>query len=129
MSTSSERRRIAPRERFAGSEKLFNLDAEFASLPNESTVRQGHMQKAIYRHGRVTTGIFSFEANAGIDQHQVEGESTIHVLDGELFVRTGENEYTLGPNDLLLLDPAVSHDLRAVKPTRMLMTVVLGSEA
>lgn len=125
MSTSSERRRIAPRERFAGSEKQFNLDAEFASLPDESTVRQGHMQKAIYRHGRVTTAIFDFEAEGGIDQHKLEGESTLHVLEGQLFVQTSENEYTLSANELLLLDPGIAHDLKAVTPTRVLMTVVL----
>jgi hypothetical protein len=50
---------VHPRERFAGSEKLFKLDQEFAALPNESTVHGGHMQKALYRHKTVTTAIFA----------------------------------------------------------------------
>lgn len=120
-----ERRRTAPRERFAGNQKLFNLDREFQKLPDESTMRQGHMQKAIYRHGDVTTAIFFFEANGGIDQHMLEGESIIHVLEGELFVRTGDSEYTLMPNDVLLLDPKVPHDLRAVVDTRVLLTMAM----
>lgn len=126
MSAFSGRRRVAPRERFAGNQKHFSLDREFEQLPRESEFRQGHMQKAIYRHGSVTTGIFTFEANGTIEQHQVEGESSIHVLEGELFVSTPENEYTLHANDILLLDPTVPHDIRAVQPSRMLMTVVLN---
>ena len=121
-----ERRRVAPRERFAKSERQLNLDREFENLPSESELRQGHMQKALYKHGAATTGIFIFEANGGIDQHRVEGEAAIHVLEGQLLVRTGEGEYTLSRNDVLLLNPDVPHDLRAVEPTRMLMTVVLS---
>lgn len=128
MSTS-ERRRTAPRDRFAGSEKLFNLDRAFDQLPDESVARQGHMQKVLYRHGNVTTGIFAFEAGGGIHQHTVDGESNIHVLEGELHVQTPQQQYTLGPGDLLLLDPAVPHDLKAVKATRMLMTVALASNS
>lgn len=124
MSGSSGRTRVHPRERFAGSEKLFKLDDEFAALPNESTVYRGHMQKALYRHKIVTTAIFSFERGGAIDEHQTEGELTIHVVSGKLFIRTDQNEYTLGENDLLLLDPGVKHDIKAVDATKLLMTFV-----
>jgi quercetin dioxygenase-like cupin family protein len=89
---SGQRRRVAPRERFAGAEKLFNLQREFDQLPRESIVRQGHMQKALYRHGPLTTAIFAFEPDGAIDQHSVEGESILHVLEGRLFVCTGSQE-------------------------------------
>jgi quercetin dioxygenase-like cupin family protein len=124
MSESSGRTRVHPRERFAGHEKLFKLSDEFATLPKESSVHQGHMQKALYRHKAVTTAIFAFEAGGAINEHQTEGELTIHVLTGKLFVRTAENEYTLGPNELLLLDPGVTHDIKAVEATKLLMTFV-----
>lgn len=128
MSALGGRRRIAPRDRFVGNQKHFNLDHEFEQLPNESEFRQGHIQKAIHRQGPVTTAIFIFQANASIEKHQLEGQSSIHVLDGELFVTTPEQEYTLGPNDILLLDPNVPHDIRAVKPSRMLMFLVYNEE-
>jgi outer membrane lipoprotein-sorting protein/uncharacterized cupin superfamily protein len=124
MTGSPQRTRVHPRERFAGSEKLFKLDHEFAALPNESTLHGGHMQKALYRHKTVTTAIFAFEPGGWIDEHQTDGELTIHVLSGKLFVRTDQNEYTLGPNDLLLLDPGVKHDLKAMEETKLLMTFV-----
>jgi quercetin dioxygenase-like cupin family protein len=120
------RRRIPPRERFSGSERVFNLDKAFADLPGESTPRQGHMQKALYRLGPTTTAIFAFEKGGAIEQHTAEGESIIHVLSGRLSVRTSKSKHELRANDLLLLNPGVPHDLEALEPTRMLMTFVLG---
>jgi quercetin dioxygenase-like cupin family protein len=124
MSASPQRARVHPRERFAGSEKLFQLDREFGALPDESTVHGGHMQKALYRHKTVTTAIFAFEPGGWIDEHETECELTILVLEGKLFVTTEESEYTLGRNEMLLLNPGVKHDIKAVEPTRLLMTFV-----
>jgi len=124
MSGLPERARVHPRERFAGSEKLFKLDEEFDALPNESTMHGGHMQKALYRHKTVTTAIFALEAGGVLNEHDTDCELTILVLSGKLFVRTDQHEYTLGPNELLLLDPGVKHDMKAVDATKMLMTFV-----
>lgn len=123
---SNSRQRVPPRDRFAGTERIFNLDKAFAELPGESTVRQGHMQKALYRLGPTTTAIFAFDKGGGIDQHTMEGEAILHVLSGRLSVRTSKIGHELKTNDLLLLDPGVAHDIKALEPTRMLMTFVLG---
>lgn len=120
--SASGRARIDPRERFAGHEKTFNLEKEFEALPNESRVHNGHMQKALYRHGPVITAIFSLEKDGFLNEHKADGESILHVIDGQLFVKTAENEYTLNTNEMLLLDPGVVHDMKAVKPTRLLFT-------
>jgi len=118
------RPRVPPRDRFAGTERIFNLDKAFAELPAESTARQGHMQKALYRLGPTTTAIFAFDKNGGIDQHTMDGEAILHVLSGRLSVRTSTISHELKTNDLLLLDPGVPHDIKALEPTRMLMTFV-----
>ncbi len=128
MPDATRRLRTDPRDRFANPEVCLRLDDEFAQLPKESASRQGHMQKALYRHGNTTTAIFTFDAGSGIDQHAVEGESIIHVIGGKMNVATAEHEYVLGPNDLLLLDPGVPHDLKAIEPSRMLMTFVREQE-
>ena len=123
---SGRRKRVHPRERFTGSERVFNLDKAFAELPAESQVRQGHMQKALYRLGPTTTAIFAFDKGGFIDQHSPEAESIIHILSGRLSVRTGKAKHELRANDLMLLNPGVAHDFNAIEPTRMLMTFVLG---
>jgi quercetin dioxygenase-like cupin family protein len=125
-SAGQNRPRVPPRERFAGTERVFNLEKAFADLPAESTARQGHMQKALYRLGPTTTAIFAFDSGGAIEQHTAEGESIIHVLSGRLSIRTSKATHELGANDLMLLDPGVPYDLTALEPTRMLMTFVLG---
>ena len=122
--TSQNRPRVHPRERFAGTERVFNLDKAFAELPTESTARQGHMQKALYRLGPTTTAIFTFEKGGHIDRHTAEGEAIIHVLSGRLSIQTAATTHELKTNDLLLLDPGVPYTFKALEPTRMLMTFV-----
>ena len=119
------RRRIRPSDRFEGTERLIDLERAFAALPEESEVRHGHMQKALYRHGPTTTAIFDFRAGAGLDEYELSGQTIIHVLSGALRVRTSHGVHGVGPNQVLLLDPGVAQELRAVEPTRMLLTVIL----
>ncbi len=121
----ASRLRIPPRERFAGSERVFDLNSAFAGLPAESVPRQGHMQKALYRLGPATTAIFAFEAGGGLDQYTVDGEAILHVIHGRLRVCTEGGSYQLTRDQMLLLDPGVPHDLHALEPTRLLLTVVL----
>jgi quercetin dioxygenase-like cupin family protein len=126
MSPARQQPRVPPRQRFAGNEHVINLDKAFTDLPRESTVYQGHMQKAIYRLGPTTTAIFQFEKGGTMDQHAVEGEAIIHVLSGRLGVRTPSKNHELRGGDMLLLNPGVPHDVKAMEPARMLLTVVLG---
>lgn len=125
MSASPDRLRVPPRERFQGTERVFNLEQAFNQLPAESTARQGHMQKTLYRLGPTTTAIFQFEKGGSINQHTMEGEAIIHVLSGRMSVQTASDRHELGPNDLMLLDPGVRHDFTALEACRMLMTFVL----
>lgn len=126
MSPARQQPRVPPRQRFAGSEHVINLDKAFADLPRESTVYQGHMQKTLYRLGPTTTAIFQFEKDGTMDKHAVEGEAIIHVLSGRLGVQTPAGKHELRGGDVLLLNPGVPHDVKALEPTRMLLTVVLG---
>ncbi len=125
MDAPADRLRVPPRERFAGCERIVDLRAAFSALPAESVPRKGHMQKTLYRLGPTTTAIFAFERGHGLDQYAVDGEAIIHVIRGRLRVRTAESEYDLAENQMLLLDPGVPHEVTALEPARMLLTVVL----
>ncbi len=125
MSASPDRLRVPPRERFSGSERTFDLETAFAQLPAESVSRQGHVQKTLYRLGPTTTAIFSFEAGGGLHQYTVDGEAIAHVIKGRLRISTAANDYELTSNQMLLLDPGVPHELNALEPSQLLLTVVL----
>jgi quercetin dioxygenase-like cupin family protein len=124
MPTVKRRRRVPPRQRFAGTERVFNLRKAFAQLPRESTPRQGHMQKALYRLGPTTTAIFAFKKDGRIDHHVFDGEAIIQVLRGRISVCTKHKRHLLKTNELMMLDPGVPHDFKALRPTRLLVTFV-----
>lgn len=124
MPRTISRRRTPPHRRFAGRERVFNLKVEFASLPRESIMRQGHMQKALFRLGPTTTAVFAFQKGGLISQHVFDGEAIIQVLRGRMSVRTSRRRHTLNADDLILLNPGVPHDFKALQPTRLLVTFV-----
>ncbi len=124
----NNRLRTPPRIRFQGNERLIDLREAFARLPAESVARDGHMQKALYRWGPMTTAIFAFDVGGEVPCHDWDGGAMIHILSGRMQVETESGAYEAGPDHLLLLDPSVKRRLTALEPTRLLLTVVLPDQ-
>ena len=125
--SDQSRLREHPAKRFAPSEHSLSLDEEFDKLSGEKhPAVNGHRQEAIYKHGPMTLVVFAFDSGGFMKEHEVrDGTVTIHVLEGDLTVRTSENEYRLSRNGVLLLAPGVKHDVMAAQQSRMLLTVNL----
>ena len=118
--------RRPPRERFVGTEHLFDLDAEGERLAAENGgMRDGHRQITLFRGGGVSIVLFDFERDGWLKDHAADGYVTIEVLSGELRMSTPEHEYRMPSGSLLVLRPGVRHDVRAEAPSRMLLTVRL----
>ena len=126
MSDPEERLRQAPRERFAGSQHLFDLIAETEKLRGEPIeAKNGHRQITLFRGGGVSVVLFDFEANGWLSDHAADGYVTVHVLVGEIQMTTADREYSMPAGSLLVLTPGVNHDVRALTASRMLLTVRL----
>jgi quercetin dioxygenase-like cupin family protein len=124
MDQESPRR--PPRERFVGTELLFDLDAEGERLAAENGgMRDGHRQITLFRGGGVSIVLFDFERDGWLKDHAADRYVTIEVLSGELRMSTAEHEYLMPSRSLLVLRPGVRHDVRAEAPSRMLLTVRL----
>jgi quercetin dioxygenase-like cupin family protein len=120
-----DRLRRPPRERFAGVERVFDLGALFAGLASESVERQGHMQKTVYKHGRLTSAVFAFERAGRLERHRVEGEAVLLVLEGELEVAVDGEKRRVAGGQMMLLDPGVEHEIEARERSQVVMHVVL----
>ncbi len=122
--------RTPPRERFAGSEHLFDLDAETERLRGEpGGSRDGHRQITLSHRGGVTIVLFDFERGGWLRDHAADGYVTVQVLSGELVMTTATAEHRMPAGALLVLDPGIRHDVHAVTPSRMLLTVRLSVSA
>jgi quercetin dioxygenase-like cupin family protein len=119
-------RRRAPRERFAGTEHVYDLGQMAAQLRAEPRpATDGHRQMTIARHGLAALVLFDFEAQGRLVDHAADGLVTIHVLAGHVQVRTAEGDHDLDAGTLLVLSPGVRHDLHASMPSQVLLTVHL----
>ncbi len=124
MEQDEARLRRAPVERFAGREHAYNLAEiaeELRAEPRPAT--NGHRQITIAHHGPVALVLFDFEADGRLVDHVADGLVTIHALEGHVQVKTEEGERELSTGTVLVLSPGVTHDLRAIVPSQVLLTV------
>jgi quercetin dioxygenase-like cupin family protein len=121
-----ERLRAHPENRIAFPVMVVDLKAAAAQLRAEPhPAIAGHRQIAIARHGPVTIILFVFEADGLIKEHRAEGEVTIQVLAGRLQILAEDEGHELKAGELMALAPGISHSVRAVAPSEMLLTVHL----
>ena len=122
----NEDQRTPPRDRFAGTEHLFDLNAETDQLRAESQeARDGHRQITLFRGGGVSIMLFDFDADGWLTDHAADGYVTVLVLTGQIRMTTASQDYSMEAGSLLVLKPGVMHDLRAATASRVLLTVRL----
>ena len=127
---SGEHVRRPPRERFRGEEHLFDLAEAGEALEREpGDPRNGHRQITLFRRGEVTLVLFDFDEGGWLTDHSADGYVTVQVLTGEIQMTTESTEYAMPAGSLLVLDPGVRHDVRALQSSRMLLTVHLEGVA
>lgn len=125
----SDRLRTHPAERFADDEQIIDLGQCYQTLLGEDhKAVDGHRQYTLSRRGSLTVILFHFNEGSRIPEHTVHGGVTIHVLDGELEIKTPSQTHILKTDQLLALNGGVKHDVYARAETRMLLTIELASK-
>ena len=124
MTADSDQVGSPPRERFAGTEPVFELREIATGLRHESTpVRDGHLQMTIFHKHPLTRIVFDFEAGGRLADHRADADVTILAVSGLLEVSTPSGTHRLPEGSLLVLDPGVVHDVFAPEMSQMLLTV------
>jgi quercetin dioxygenase-like cupin family protein len=120
------RLREHPAERFAAPEHQFDLAAVAAQLRKEPLLpNHQHRQITLYHHDLMTVVLFVFEQDGELIDHQANGVVTIHLLEGEVQVKTDAQTHDLAAASLVALAPTVRHSVTAKRPSVMLLTVSL----
>ena len=124
MTAESGRDRRPPRERFAGTEHVFDLREIATGLRDETApVRDGHRQMTIFHKHELTIIVFDFEPGGRLTDHRADAAVTILAVSGLLEVSTPSGTHHLPEGSLLVLDPGVVHDVFASEPSQMLLAV------
>jgi quercetin dioxygenase-like cupin family protein len=130
VSSSKDRLRPPPAERFAGPEHRIDLAAALDALRGEHhESSDGHRQSTVFHKGPLRIVLFSFDAGAGLPSHRAPGVVVIHTLRGRITVKTLNESYELAMGQLVIFDPEVVHDVTAAEPSDMLLTISLGERA
>jgi quercetin dioxygenase-like cupin family protein len=126
MKREQARLRRPPKERFAGTEHVYDLAEIARQLRMEPhPAKDGHRQITIAHHGPVALVVFDFEADGWLLDHVADGLVTIHTLAGQVEVKTAAGDHQLPAGTLLVLAPGEAHDLHASLPSQVLLTVHL----
>jgi quercetin dioxygenase-like cupin family protein len=71
---------------------------------------------------RLRQTLLALDAGQTMGEHKSPGDASLLCLRGRVILRAGGTSVELGPNDLLALPPQ-RHDIEALEPSALLLTV------
>lgn len=108
----------------AGPELTFDLRAIAAALRTEDTYeRSGRAARTLAKSGRMRMVLIAMAEGNIIHTHQADSPLTLHVLEGDIQYRGEGGIHQLREGEVLFFGPGDAHDIRATRPTSMLLTI------
>ena len=71
-----------------------------------------------------TVTIFSFDAGQGLSEHTVPYDAFVQIVDGEAQVTINSEPHTVTAGLIIIMPANIPHELKAVKPFKMLLTMI-----
>lgn len=108
----------------AGPELTFDLRAIASALRAEDTYeRSGRAARTLAKSGRMRIVLIAMTEGNIIHTHQADSPMTLHVLEGDIEYRADGGTHRLREGEVLFFGPGDAHDIRATRPTSMLLTI------
>ncbi len=93
--------------------------SELVSYQEGSVVSKTLIDKKI---GTLT--MFSFGAGQGLSEHTAPFDAVVQVVDGEAEVVINGEVQTVHSGQMIIMPANIPHELKAVKPFKMLLTMI-----
>ena len=93
--------------------------SELVSYQEGSVVSKTLIDKKV---GTLT--MFSFGAGQGLSEHTAPFDAVVQVVDGEAEVIINGEPQTVSTGQLIIMPANIPHELKAVKPFKMLLTMI-----
>lgn len=102
----------------------FSLADEAAALEaSPAYATTGHAARTLFRRGDARQLVIALRAGAQLAEHHTDHAVVVQVLRGHVQLHTPTGTVDLAEQQLLLLEAGVAHDLVAVDPSRVLVTI------
>jgi quercetin dioxygenase-like cupin family protein len=109
----------------------FDLQPTLRELrSDDSYSRSGRLGRTLARSGRLRLTLVALNAGIEVGTHQADSPMTIHVLEGRIVFRVGDESHELSAGEVLFFGPGEAHDIRAIEESALLLTIsALGDDA
>ena len=71
-----------------------------------------------------TVTMFSFGAGQGLSEHTVPYDAFVQIVDGEAEVTINGEPHTVTAGQMIIMPANIPHELKAVKPFKMLLVMI-----
>ncbi len=101
----------------------FRLADEVARLQGEQGWTAGKRAITLAKQGGLRVVLIALRAGAALDEHLAAGALTLQVLEGRVGFDAGAETRALLPRELLVIEPGLPHDVRALDESVFLLTL------
>lgn len=98
--------------------------APLALLAAAPIVPGANVSRPLHEANGCKVVLFAMDAGQAISAHTVRFPALVQVLEGELAVTVGETVHAVVTGQVQLLPDGLPHGVRAVQPTRWLLTMM-----
>lgn len=94
------------------------------SLKEEVIYQKGQVvSKTLYQSKSASVTLFAFSKGEGLTKHTSSGDALVMILDGEVVITIGDEEYHLKEGNSILMPRNIPHALFAINPFKMILTI------
>jgi quercetin dioxygenase-like cupin family protein len=107
-----------------GEKLTFDLDEQIDELRrDEIYVRSRRVGRTLVKAGPLRLTLTLIAEGVEVDTHHAAVPMTLHVLQGRLRYRVGDEEFEIGHGEVLFFGPGHAQDIRALEDTALLLTI------
>ena len=86
------------------------------------------VSRTLAQNKAVSITLFAFDKGEEISSHRSEGDAMVVLFEGTAEITIGDNTFTAGEGQTIVMPAGIPHALKAVTPFKMLLTVVFKTE-
>lgn len=98
--------------------QLWQLDSAIQIQP------QAVVSRTLVNEKSGTVTLFGFDQAQGLSEHTTPYDALVQILEGEMEITIRGEPFRVRTGGMLLMPANQSHALRAILPTRMLLTMI-----
>ena len=102
----------------------FDLKEQIREVRSEEGLHSGgRAARTLAKSGRMRLVLVAMDEGNVINTHQADSPLTIHVVEGDISFRSAAGEHRLKEGEVLFFGPGDAHDITALRPSALLITV------